>query len=55
MENKFIVGLSDKTPALPTKQGFLLIDDGPIAEVFLKKKKDAVLFAPIVHSIDLFR
>lgn len=27
--NKIVIGLADKTEALYTKQGFLLIDDGP--------------------------
>jgi hypothetical protein len=50
--NKLIIGLADKTSALPTKQGFLLIDDGPIADHFLKKQKRAVLFDHAEHSLN---
>jgi hypothetical protein len=50
--NRLIIGLADKTDALPMKQGFLLIDDGPIADHFLKKQKRSVLFDPMSHSFN---
>lgn len=50
--NKLVIGLSDKTPELRTKPGFLLIDDGPIADVFLSRFKRARLFDPHQHSFD---
>jgi len=52
MSNRFIVGLGDKTPHLRTKQGFLLIDGGPIADHFLQNFKRAVEFDPHVHSFN---
>lgn len=36
--NRFIIGIADKTARLDTKPGFLLIDDGPVADVFLLKR-----------------
>jgi hypothetical protein len=51
--NKTIIGLSDKTPHLdPGKPGFLLIDDGPIADIFLKRFKRAKEFRPREHSFN---
>lgn len=50
--NLLVIGLAQKVDALPTKQGFLLIDDGPIADVFLQKQKRAVLFDPKLHSFN---
>jgi hypothetical protein len=50
--NKLIIGLADKTPELRTKPGFLLIDDGPVADVFLSRFKRARLFEPHLHSFD---
>lgn len=34
--NKIVIGLADKTEALYTKQGFLLIDDGPAMASFTR-------------------
>jgi hypothetical protein len=50
--NKLIIGMADKTPALHTKQGFLLIDDGPIADAFLTRFKRAKEFSPSIHSFN---
>jgi len=51
--NKIVIGLGDKTDALLSKPGFLLIDDGPIADVFIRKhKKIAVVFDPTKHSFN---
>jgi hypothetical protein len=50
--NKIIIGLADKTEALYTKQGFLLIDDGPICDAFLKRFKRAKEFDPHKHSFN---
>jgi hypothetical protein len=52
MSNKLILGLADKTAELtPAKPGFLLIDDGPVADAFLQKFKRAKQFDP--HSTAL--
>lgn len=50
--NRFIVGLGDQTPHLRTKQGFLLIDGGAIANHFLQSFKRAVVFDPHVHRFN---
>lgn len=50
--NKLIIGLADKTAALNTKPGFLLIDDGPIADAFLERFKRAKEFNPKSHSFN---
>lgn len=50
--NKLLIGLADKTPELDTKPGFLLIDDGPIADVFLERFKLAKEFDPHEHSFN---
>jgi hypothetical protein len=50
--NRIIIGLADKTEALYAKQGFLLIDDGPIADAFLKRYSRAKLFNPRSHSFN---
>jgi hypothetical protein len=52
MTNKFIIGRGDKTPHLDTKPGFLLIDDGPIADLFLEKYSRAKEFDPHTHSFN---
>jgi hypothetical protein len=49
--NKLIIGLADKTAELiPEKPGFLLIDDGPVADAFLQKFKRAKQFDPHADS-----
>jgi hypothetical protein len=54
MSNKLIIGLADKTAELlPAKPGFLLIDDGPVADAFLQKFERAKQFAPHSHSFNL--
>ena len=50
--NKLIIGLADKTADLNTKPGFLLIDDGPIADAFLARFKRAKEFNPKAHSFN---
>jgi hypothetical protein len=51
--NRTIIGLADKTPHLdPGKPGFLLIDDGPIADVFLQGFSRAKEFKPRSHSFN---
>lgn len=50
--NKLIIGLADKTYDIDTKAGFLLIDDGPIADVFLERFKRAKEFNPSTHSFN---
>ena len=50
--NKLLIGLAEKTPDLTTEPGFLLIDDGPIADVFLKQFKRAKLFDPREHGFN---
>jgi hypothetical protein len=51
--NKFSIGLNDKSEALrPSKPGFLLIDDGPICNEFLKHYKLAKEFDPKKHSFN---
>jgi hypothetical protein len=52
MTNKLIIGLADKTAELNTKPGFLLIDDGPIADAFLTRFKRAKQFDPHSHSFN---
>jgi hypothetical protein len=52
--NSLLIGSDDFTDTLlgiaPT--GFLLIDDGPIADAFLEHFPKAKLFAPTVHSFN---
>jgi hypothetical protein len=50
--NKLIIGLADKTEYLYAKQGFLLIDDGPICDAFLKRYKRPKEFDPRKHSFN---
>ena len=51
--NKLIIGLADKTAQLiPAKPGFLLIDDGPVADAFLRKFRRAKQFDPHSHSFN---
>jgi len=51
--NKLVIGLADKTDVLrPSKPGFLLIDDGPICDAFLKRYKLAKEFDPHKHSFN---
>jgi hypothetical protein len=51
--NKLIISLADKTAALNIKKpGFLLIDDGPIADVFVDRFKRAKVFDPFLHSFN---
>src|SRR6202795_3563756 len=50
--NKLILGLADKTKHLYTRPGFLLIDDGPICDAFLKRFKRAKEFNPRKHSFN---
>jgi hypothetical protein len=52
MSNRLIIGLADKTAALHTNPGFLLIDDGPIADTFLRTFKRAKEFNPFAHSFN---
>src|SRR6266404_6869764 len=49
---KLIIGLADKTAELHTEPGFLLIDDGPIADTFLDRFKRAKEFNPREHSFN---
>lgn len=52
-----LIGTGDKTQRLleVTKPGFLLIDDGPIADAFLEHFPKARLFDPTVHSFNPLR
>ncbi len=51
--NRIVIGLADKTEALtPEKPGFLLLDDGPIADTFLHTFKRAKEFNPHSHSFN---
>lgn len=51
--NKIVIGLGDKTLAIdPTKPGFLLIDDGPIADHYLDAYDAAKEFDPFTHSFN---
>jgi hypothetical protein len=53
MSNKLIIGLADKTAELiPAKSGFLLIDDGPVADAFSQKFKRAKQFDPQSYSFN---
>jgi hypothetical protein len=54
MHNYLLLGTADKTDTLLqlTKQPFLLIDDGPIAEAFLARFPRAKLFDPPEHSFN---
>jgi hypothetical protein len=54
MSNHLLVGSADKTERLLnlTPHGFLLIDDGPIADVFLSRFPRAKLFDPTQHSFN---
>jgi len=49
--NLLQIGFADKTLD-PGKPGFLLIDDGPIAETFLKQYDRATAFSPFTHSFN---
>lgn len=49
---QIIIGLADKTTSLNTQHGFLLIDDGPIADAFLERFKRAKEFNPHLHSFN---
>lgn len=54
--NKFLVGLADKTAQLlETKQPFLLIDDGEIADTFLEHFPNAKQFDTTIHSFNPLR
>jgi hypothetical protein len=51
--NQLVIGLADKTAELtPRKPGFLLIDDGPIADVFLHTFHRAKQFDPHSNSFN---
>jgi hypothetical protein len=50
--NKLILGLNDKRELLDTKPGFLVIDDGPLGDKFLKRFKRAKVFDPHKHSFN---
>lgn len=52
--NSFLIGSNDFTGTLLgiAPPGFLLIDDGPIADAFLECFPKAKLFAPSVHSFN---
>ncbi len=52
--NSLLIGSSDKTEQLlkRAKQPFLLVDDGPIADAFLRKYKFAREFDPHKHSFN---
>jgi|SRR6266446_5126789 len=52
MSNKLIIGIADKTEELTTTPGFLLIDDGPIADAFLHRFKRAKQFLPAEHGFN---
>lgn len=51
-QNHLLIGLKDKTDALVAlaEPGFLLIDDGPIADAFAEQFSDAEIFNPRRHS-----
>lgn len=55
--NHLLVGTADKTEQLLqlTSPGFLLIDDGPIADAFLAQFPRAKLFDPSQHSFNPLR
>jgi hypothetical protein len=55
--NHLLVGTADKTEHLLqlTRYGFLLIDDGPIADAFLARFPRAKLFDPTIHSFNPLR
>jgi hypothetical protein len=55
--NKLLVGAADFTDTLldSTKQPFLLIDDGPIADAFVERFPRAKLFDPAQHSFNPLR
>lgn len=54
--NALYVGLADKTEQfLQAKPGFLLLDDGPIADAFLDQFPRAKEFNPTVHSFNPLR
>jgi hypothetical protein len=55
--NKLLVGAADFTDILlnSTKQPFLLIDDGPIADAFAERFPRAKLFDPSQHSFNPLR
>lgn len=46
--NKLFVG----SPHIKAKQGFLLVDDGPVAQDFLKRKSGVTVFDPLIHSFN---
>jgi hypothetical protein len=50
--NFLVIGLGEKPELLDTKPGFLLIDDGPLADQFLKAFPRAKVFDPAVHSFN---
>ena len=52
--NRLILGLGDKTELLDVKQGFLLIDDGPLCDQFVEKfsKKVLRVFEPTRHHFN---
>src|SRR4051812_11290987 len=52
--NHLLLGTGDKTPRLLkiTKPGFLLIDDGPIADAFLASFKKVRVFDTSLHSFN---
>jgi hypothetical protein len=51
--NRLLIGTADKTEQLlDTPSGFLLIDDGPVADAFLAKFPQAKLFDPAVHHFN---
>jgi hypothetical protein len=54
MSNHLLVGSTDKTERLLqlTRPGFLLVDDGPIADAFLEHFPRAKLFDPSQHSFN---
>jgi len=50
--NRLVLGLGAKRHLLDTKQGFLLIDDGPLCDLFLERFKRAKEFNPHKHSFN---
>jgi hypothetical protein len=52
--NQLLIGIADKTERFIqlTKQPFLLLDDGPIADAFLASFPRAKLFDPAQHSFN---
>lgn len=49
---KLVLGLGDKSELADTEQPFLLIDDGPLCDVFLERFKKAKLFDWNTHGLN---